>query len=177
MTCIKKGLSELALNRSRPSIMEVKSALPIPLFRLYLSFIFLRVLNSSFYILLLHLARTICGSCVNDLLSSSLRHAFFLRKKNKLSAPPLGLLRIRPAQFLGGISLDFCFWIMGKKSSVVPGKCLEVAVFSISVKGSFITFLWRLSAVLEFSVPPRGVKPWFELLMQINWLHVKRAAS
>ena len=31
---------------------KVKSALPIPLFRLYLSFIFLRVLNSSFYILL-----------------------------------------------------------------------------------------------------------------------------
>ena len=66
---------------------------------------------------------------------------------------------------------------MGEKSSVVPGKCLEVAVFSISVKGSFITFLWRLSAVLEFSVPPRGVKPWLELLMQISWLHVERAAS
>ena len=66
---------------------------------------------------------------------------------------------------------------MGEKSSVVPGKCLEVAVFSISLKGSFITFLWRLSAVLEFSVPPRGVKPWLELLMQISRLHVERAAS
>ena len=56
---------------------------------------------------------------------------------------------------------------MGEKSSVVPGKCLEVAVFSISVKGSFITFLWRLSAVLEFSVPPRGVKPWLEYLCKL----------
>ena len=100
MTCIKKGLSELALNRSRPSIMEVKSALPIPLFRLYLSFIFLRVLNSSFYILLLHLARTICGSCVNDLLSSSLRHAFFIRKKLSLAHRPLVYYELDPLSFL-----------------------------------------------------------------------------
>ena len=109
MTCIKKGLSELALNRPRPSIMKVKSALPTPPFRLFLNFTFLRVLNCSCYILLSHLARTIFGSCVNDLLLSSLRYALFLRKKNKPSAPSLGLLRIRPVKFLGGISLDFCF--------------------------------------------------------------------
>ena len=36
MTCIKKGVSELAFNRPRSSIMEVKSALPVPLFRLFL---------------------------------------------------------------------------------------------------------------------------------------------
>ena len=35
MTCIKKGLSELASYRPRSSIMEVKSALPVPLFRLF----------------------------------------------------------------------------------------------------------------------------------------------
>ena len=45
MTCIKKGLSELALNRPRSSIMEVKSALPVPLFRLFLV--------SSFYVFLI----------------------------------------------------------------------------------------------------------------------------
>ena len=32
MTCVKKGLSELALNRPRSSIMEGKSALLVPLF-------------------------------------------------------------------------------------------------------------------------------------------------
>ena len=52
MTCVKKGLSELALNRPRSSIMEVKSALPVPLFRLFLSFFFLSVLKCSFYMFL-----------------------------------------------------------------------------------------------------------------------------
>ena len=33
MSCIKKG--QLALNRPRLSIMKVKSALPVPLFRLF----------------------------------------------------------------------------------------------------------------------------------------------
>ena len=50
MTCIKKGLSELTLRRPRSSIMEVKSALPVPLFRLFLSFFVLRVLNCSCYV-------------------------------------------------------------------------------------------------------------------------------
>ena len=45
MTCIKKGLSELALNRPRSSIMEVKSALPVPLLRFFLV--------SSFYVFLI----------------------------------------------------------------------------------------------------------------------------
>ena len=52
MTCIKKGLSELALNRPRSSIMEVKSALPVPLFRLFFSFFVLRVFNCSCYMFL-----------------------------------------------------------------------------------------------------------------------------
>ena len=50
VTCTYKGgLSELALNRSRPSIIEVKSALPVPLLRQFLSFFFLYVLNCSCY--------------------------------------------------------------------------------------------------------------------------------
>ena len=52
MTCIKKGLSELTLRRARSSIKEVKSALPVPLFRLFLSFFVLRVLNCSCYMFL-----------------------------------------------------------------------------------------------------------------------------
>ena len=52
MTCIKKGLSEVTLRRPRSSIMEVKSALPVPLFRLFLSFLVLRVLNCSCYVML-----------------------------------------------------------------------------------------------------------------------------
>ena len=52
MTCIKKGLSELTLRRPRSSIMEVKSALPVPLFRLFLCFFVLRVLNCSRYMFL-----------------------------------------------------------------------------------------------------------------------------
>ena len=52
MTCVKKGLSELTLYRPRSSIMEVKSALPVPLFRLFLSFFVLRVLNHSSYMFL-----------------------------------------------------------------------------------------------------------------------------
>ena len=52
ITCVKKGLSELALNRLRSSIMEVKSALPVPLFRLFFSFFFLRVLKCSCYMFL-----------------------------------------------------------------------------------------------------------------------------
>ena len=55
--------------------MEVKSALLVPLFRLFLSFFFLRVLNRSYYMLLQHFARTICEPCVSDLLLSSLRYA------------------------------------------------------------------------------------------------------
>ena len=47
MTCVKKGLSELALNCPRSSIMEVKAALPVPLCRIFSSFLFLRVLKSS----------------------------------------------------------------------------------------------------------------------------------
>ena len=50
MTCIKKGLSELALYRSGSSIMEVKSAQLILLFRPFLSFFFLPVLNCSSYV-------------------------------------------------------------------------------------------------------------------------------
>ena len=49
MTCVKKGLSELALNCPRSSFMEVKSALTVPLCRLFSSFFFLRVLKSSCY--------------------------------------------------------------------------------------------------------------------------------
>ena len=52
MTCIKKGLSELTLRRPRSSFMEVKSALPLPLCRLFLSFFVLRVLNFSCYMFL-----------------------------------------------------------------------------------------------------------------------------
>ena len=50
MTCIKKDLSELTLYRQRSSILEVKSALPVPLFRLFFSFFVLRVLNCSCYV-------------------------------------------------------------------------------------------------------------------------------
>ena len=39
MTCIKKGLSEVTLRRARSSIKEVKSALPVPLFRLCFEFL------------------------------------------------------------------------------------------------------------------------------------------
>ena len=40
MTCIKRGLSELSLNRLRPLIMETKSALPVPLkFKLFFEFL------------------------------------------------------------------------------------------------------------------------------------------
>ena len=48
MSCIKKGLLELTLYRLRSSIMEVKSALLVPLFRLFLSFFVLRVLNCCY---------------------------------------------------------------------------------------------------------------------------------
>ena len=50
MTFLKKGLTELALNRPRSSIMEVKSALPVPFFRLFFSFFFLRVLVFQLYV-------------------------------------------------------------------------------------------------------------------------------
>ena len=70
MTCIKKGLTELTLYRPGSSIMEVKSALPVPLFRLFLSFFDLRVLNCSCYMFLQHLVRNIRGPCVDDLLLS-----------------------------------------------------------------------------------------------------------
>ena len=50
--CVKKGLLELTLNRLRSSIVEVKSALPVPLFWLFLSVFFLRVLKCSCYIFL-----------------------------------------------------------------------------------------------------------------------------
>ena len=50
MTCIKKGLSELTLYELRSSIMKVKSALLVPLFRLVLSFFVLRLLNCSCYV-------------------------------------------------------------------------------------------------------------------------------
>ena len=29
----------------------------------------------------------------------------------------------------------------------------------------------------EHLVPPRGVQPWLELLMQISWMHIGCAAS
>ena len=48
MTCIKKGLSELALNR--PSIKKVKSALPMPLFAFWAIFEFLRKDLGRFYL-------------------------------------------------------------------------------------------------------------------------------
>ena len=43
--CVNKGLLELTLNMLRSSIVEVKSALPVPLFWLFLSVFFLRVLK------------------------------------------------------------------------------------------------------------------------------------
>ena len=49
MTCIKKGLSELALNR--PSIKEVKSALPMPLFAFWAIFEFLRFTYFKLFLL------------------------------------------------------------------------------------------------------------------------------
>ena len=49
MTCIKKGLSELALNR--PSIKEVKSALPMPLFAFWVIFEFLRFTYFKLFLL------------------------------------------------------------------------------------------------------------------------------
>ena len=52
MTSIKKGLSNLALNKPRPSIMGVKSTLSVPPLRLFFGFLFLHVLNCSCYILL-----------------------------------------------------------------------------------------------------------------------------
>ena len=48
----KEGLSELTLRRPRSSIMEVESALPVPLFRLFLSFFVLQVSNCSCYVFL-----------------------------------------------------------------------------------------------------------------------------
>ena len=57
----------------------------------------------------------------------------------------------------------------------------EVAVFSISFEGSIITFFEAIigcpGMFSEHLMPPRGVEPWLELLMQISWLHIECAAS
>ena len=59
MTCLKKGLLKLVLNRPWPLNMEVKSALPLPHLRLFLSFFF-----TCYTLFLLDVAVTFGQDCL-----------------------------------------------------------------------------------------------------------------
>ena len=72
MTCVKKGLSELALDWPRSSIMGVKLALSMPLF--------------------VDLVLTIYCFLLKDI--------YCIYRENKLSVPPLRFFRIRPVKFV-----------------------------------------------------------------------------
>ena len=56
--------------------------------------------------------------------------------------------------------------------NVIMGSCS----FFISVEGSFnnlfVAIIGCPGVFSERLMPPRGVKPWLELLIEISWLHI-----
>ena len=58
--------------------------------------------------------------------------------------------------------------------NVIIGSC---SFFSFHSKGALLTFFEAIigcpGVFSEHLMPPRGVKPWLELLMQISCLHIE----